>query len=285
MRKGRPGPPARYTEDCVTRRWYGRRSKATTAAAWRAAGRGVGAVQDSELGPALDAARRGEESGFTDLWHALQPPLLRYLRVVYPEGAEDLASETWLRAAREVRSFRGDGTAFRVWLFRVARSRALDELRRSGHLRERPTDVAAFADDRAADTDTAGAALERISTAEALRLVATLPKDQAEAVLLRVMAGLDVAQTAEVLGKRSGAVRIATMRGLRKLAATLTERASAREAENQKAPDAAGKEASDGSGGARATVQHARREAEGARQPPKAYAAKPIRKGADRDPR
>ena len=48
--------------------------------------------------------------------------------------------------------------------------------------------------------------------------VRTLPRDQAEAVMLRVVAGLDVAQTAQVLGKRAGAVRVAAMRGLRRLA-------------------------------------------------------------------
>jgi RNA polymerase sigma-70 factor (ECF subfamily) len=37
--------------------------------------------------------------------------------------------------------------------------------------------------------------------------------------MLRVVAGLDVASTARILGKRPGAVRIATMRGLRRLAA------------------------------------------------------------------
>jgi RNA polymerase sigma-70 factor (ECF subfamily) len=49
-------------------------------------------------------------------------------------------------------------------------------------------------------------------------MIASLPKDQAEAVMLRVVAGLDVAQTAQVLGKRPGAVRVAAMRGLRRLA-------------------------------------------------------------------
>ena len=52
----------------------------------------------------------------------------------------------------------------------------------------------------------------------ALHMIASLPKDQAEAVMLRVVAGLDVAQTAQVLGKRPGAVRVAAMRGLRRLA-------------------------------------------------------------------
>jgi RNA polymerase sigma-70 factor (ECF subfamily) len=67
--------------------------------------------------------------------------------------------------------------------------------------------------------DTADEVIEGAETAWALRRIAALPADQAEAVMLRIAAGLDVAATAQVLGKRRGAVRIATMRGLRRLAA------------------------------------------------------------------
>ena len=183
-------------------------------------------MHEAELCQALERARAGDEAGFTELWHLLQPLLLRYLRVLIPQAAEDIASEAWLKAAGELRGFRGDGTAFRVWLFRVARNRAVDELRREGRHREAPAapqDIEEYTDDREADRDTAASALERLSTDQALRLVAALPKDQAEAVLLRVMVGLDVARTAEVLGKRAGAVRINAMRGLRRLAKVLGE--------------------------------------------------------------
>jgi RNA polymerase sigma-70 factor (ECF subfamily) len=61
--------------------------------------------------------------------------------------------------------------------------------------------------------------MESSGTAWALRVIATLPSDQAEAVTLRVVVGLDVATTAQVIGKRPGSVRVATMRGLRRLAA------------------------------------------------------------------
>lgn len=174
------------------------------------------------LDAALDAARAGRESGVAELWRALNPPVLRYLRVVVGQAAEDVASETWLYAAREIRAFRGDAAGFRVWLFRVARHRALDELRRAGRRREDPAGLDA-ADDRIARDDPAGEAVERIATLRALAMIAALPPDQAEAVLLRVVAGMDVAQTAAVLGKRPGAVRIATMRGLRRLAAAVAE--------------------------------------------------------------
>ncbi|HEV2637515.1 MAG TPA: RNA polymerase sigma factor [Actinocrinis sp.] len=186
-------------------------------------------MPDRDLDHALEQARLGCESGMAELWHALNPMVLRYLWVAVGQSAEDVASEAWLQAARDVRGFRGDAAGFRVWLFRVARHRALDELRRRGTRLEDPAGLAT-AEDLVAPDDPAGEAIERLATRRALRLIAGLPPDQAEAVLLRAVAGLDVAQTAEVLGKRPGAVRVAAMRGLRRLAATLAD---------QKAPSAA----------------------------------------------
>jgi RNA polymerase sigma-70 factor (ECF subfamily) len=175
-------------------------------------------LDDGYLAAALTAAVGGDEAGFAVLWRSLQPALLRYLRVLVGEAAEDVASETWLQAARDLRGFTGDVTAFRVWLFRVARNRGIDEQRRSGRRRENPT---ADTVEVAPGPDAAAEAIERSETAWALRVIASLPRNQAEVVMLRVVAGLDVAQTAEVLGRRPGAVRIAAMRGLRRLAADL----------------------------------------------------------------
>jgi RNA polymerase sigma-70 factor (ECF subfamily) len=165
---------------------------------------------DDDLAVALIAAQHGDQHGFATLWRALHPAVLRYLRVVIPDQAEDTASETWLHAIRDLDRFDGGLPAFRGWLFRIARNRALDE-----HRRRRP--VTAADADRVAP-DTATAYLEEQDTAWALRIIATLPGDQAEAVALRIVAGLDVRTTADILGKRPGAVRIATMRGLRRLA-------------------------------------------------------------------
>jgi RNA polymerase sigma-70 factor, ECF subfamily len=172
---------------------------------------------DDELTQALTAAIAGDEAGFALLWRALQPSVLRYLRVVVGDAAEDVASETWIQAARDLRRFEGDPASFRGWLFRIARNRAIDDRRRVARRPEEPAE--SFDDHVPPAPDTAAEALERSDTAWALELVATLPRDQAEAVMLRVVAGLDVAATAQVLGKRPGAVRVATMRGLRKLAA------------------------------------------------------------------
>ncbi|MFF5082766.1 RNA polymerase sigma factor [Actinoplanes sp. NPDC000266] len=171
---------------------------------------------DDELAGALIAARAGDERGFAVLWRALNPAVLRYLRVVAGDAAEDVASETWLQAARDLDRFSGVPDEFRAWLFRIARHRGIDERRRAGRRREEP---AATVDDGSLSRDAATEMIEGAEIDWAVERIASLPGDQAEAVMLRVVAGLDVAATAKVLGKRRGAVRVATMRGLRRLAA------------------------------------------------------------------
>ena len=61
----------------------------------------------------------------------------------------------------------------------------------------------------------------RWSTEQAVALIGSLPVDQAEVLLLRVVADLDVATVAAILGKRPGAVRVLAHRGLRRLAERL----------------------------------------------------------------
>jgi RNA polymerase sigma-70 factor (ECF subfamily) len=171
---------------------------------------------DDELAEALTAAIAGDEAGFAALWRSLQPAVLRYLRVVVGDAAEDVASETWLQASRDLHRFEGGPAAFRGWLFRIARHRGIDDRRRAARQPEEPAE--SLGDHVPAARDAASEVLEQSDTGWALQLVASLPPDQAEAVMLRVVAGLDVAATAQVLGKRPGAVRVATMRGLRRLA-------------------------------------------------------------------
>jgi RNA polymerase sigma-70 factor (ECF subfamily) len=178
-----------------------------------------------EFASALDDARRGDEQAFRFLYRAVHPPLLRYLRVLVGEDAEDVASETWLQIVRDLSRFRGDGERLRAWCLTVARHRALDHLRTS---RRRPLTVAGPEAllQRPSPDDTAGSALDALATTSALELIAHLPADQAEAVYLRVVLGLDARHAGRVLGKRPGAVRTAAHRGLRRLATLLdTEQA------------------------------------------------------------
>ena len=173
-----------------------------------------------EFPAVLEAATRGDEEAFGRLWRDLQPRLLRYFMVAAPAAAEDLASETWLAAVRGLDRFRGNEPAFRAWMFTIARHELLD-LRRRAARRATEDMPATGLVERAAPDDPAAAALEGLSTRAALAVVATLSADQAEAIMLRVVAGLEVDRVAAIMGKRPGTVRVLTHRGLRRLAERL----------------------------------------------------------------
>jgi RNA polymerase sigma-70 factor, ECF subfamily len=170
-----------------------------------------------DLAGAVDAARHGDEQAFRTLYRAVQPGLLRYLRFLVGDDAEDVASETWLQIVRDLPSFSGDGDGFRGWAATIGRHRAMDHVRRHRRRPAQPVPVEALTG-ISADDDTAARAVEVVSTETAIALIATLPQDQAEAVLLRVVLGLSADAAGQVLGKRAGAVRTATYRGLRRLA-------------------------------------------------------------------
>jgi RNA polymerase sigma-70 factor, ECF subfamily len=168
----------------------------------------------------LAAAAEGDQGAFALLWRDLHPGLLRYLQVVAQGSAEDLASETWVDVVRGLDRFRGDERAFRSWAFTIARHRVADWRRRVARQAVDPLPLEQLPE-RAAPDDPAAAAFEAASTEAALALIAELPPDQAEVVVLRVVADLDVAQVAAIVGKRPGAVRVLAHRGLRRLARRL----------------------------------------------------------------
>lgn len=170
---------------------------------------------DGALTAALERAREGDEAAFGRVFRAVQPGLLRYLAALVGAEAEDVASETWSQVCRDLDRFRGDIDGFRGWVATIARHRALDHLRAASR---RPADPVDVLPERAGPADTEDGALESLSTDAALALIASLPRDQAEAVLLRTVMGLDARTAGQVLGKRAGAVRAAAFRGLRTLA-------------------------------------------------------------------
>ncbi|MGY0492210.1 RNA polymerase sigma factor [Streptomyces sp. WG-D5] len=177
-------------------------------------------AHDEELGAAVARAQEGDEAAFAVAYRLVQPGLLGYLRGLVGDEAEDVAADAWLEISRDLGRFRGDGAGFRGWTATIARHRALDLLRRQ---KVRPKQSVLEQDvlELPGRHNTAEQALEALSTRGALALLDELPRDQREAVLLRVVVGLDGAAAARVLGKRPGAVRTAAYRGLKRLAREL----------------------------------------------------------------
>ena len=170
----------------------------------------------------LAGAAAGDERSFDALYRDLHPALLRYLRSLHWELAEDSASEAWIEVARGVGAFVGPEKAFRSWVFSIARRKLIDRIR---YETRRPG--ASFddvPDAGPAVPDVAELVLERDATTHALALIRTLPRDQGEAVMLRVVVGMDHSEIAAVMGRTPGAVRVLVHRGLRRLERELTER-------------------------------------------------------------
>jgi RNA polymerase sigma factor, sigma-70 family len=173
------------------------------------------------FGVTLAHARTGDEAAFACIFRDVQPALLRYLRVITAEP-EDVAGETWIQVVTGLRRFRGGEQDFRAWLFTIARNRAADA-GRSRHRRPSvPLDMTEAAQ-QLTTPDAADQALEAVSTQAAMDLIKSLPREQAEIIMLRVVAGLDASDVAKIVGKTPGAVRVAAHRGLRRLAGQVAQ--------------------------------------------------------------
>lgn len=171
---------------------------------------------------ALAAAQAGEEDGFAVLYRDLNGPVVRYLGAHAPAEAEDLAAETWMAAARNLPGFEGDERSFRAWLFTIAHRRLVQHWRDRTRRPSVPVADEAFRT-RPATDDTEADALGASASATAVRAIAaSLSRDQAQVVLLRVLGGLGVEEVATILGKRPGTVRVLQHKALRNLARRAT---------------------------------------------------------------
>lgn len=173
----------------------------------------------------LAAAQDGGEWAVAILYRWLHPAVVSYLRARAGDEAEDLASETWVAVARGLARFSGDEAAFRSWVFTIAHRRLIDHHRASARRPRTRTLHATEGDDYngpidlPAGDDPAREVLDAAAGDEAVRrIVALLPPDQAEIVLLRVVGGLPMEDVAAITGRRPGTVRVLQHRALKRLA-------------------------------------------------------------------
>jgi RNA polymerase sigma-70 factor (ECF subfamily) len=142
------------------------------------------------------------------------------LEVREPRAAEDLEGEVWLAVAQGLARFSGGEESFRAWVFSIARRRLADYRRTAVRRATFPAPMEEL--DRPTRSGPEAIVLDDLSAEAAVEfVVATLPPDQAEVVLLRVLGGLGVTEVAEILGKRPGTVRVLQHRALRRLHSAL----------------------------------------------------------------
>ena len=176
-----------------------------------------------DLDAAVELMLDGDDEAFRAVYRSVQPRLLRYLTgMVGADDADDVGAEAWAQAVRDLGRFSGGIDEFRAWVTTIARHRALDHLR--AHKRRlREVQDLDLVSDVAGPDDVETIAVDILGSEEALALIASLPTDQREAILLRTVLGFDAPTAARILGKRPGAVRSAAHRGLRALSRHLDE--------------------------------------------------------------
>jgi RNA polymerase sigma-70 factor (ECF subfamily) len=145
----------------------------------------------------------GDERAFAQLMNQFGERSLRYLRGLIDEAAEDVQQEVWLTVYRGIAEL-ANPRAFRTWLFRITRHRALDYLRSRKRERELMDDVPVDTlDSVAADSEHEGADID----AAMLDALDALPPAHREVCLLRYRDDMSYAEIALVIGCSIGTVR------------------------------------------------------------------------------
>jgi RNA polymerase sigma-70 factor (ECF subfamily) len=181
-----------------------------------------GDAQRSTAGPAfgriLQQAKRGEEAALERLYRDLAPSVLGYLRGQGAAEPEDLTSDVFVGMVRGLPRFEGNERGLRAWVFTIAHRRLLDERRRSIRRPFVLVDPHRMPSLPGPRGDTEEEAVSRLNGHRALGTLRSLTPEQRDVLLLRVIADLSVAQTAELLGKEEGAVKALQRRALARLA-------------------------------------------------------------------
>ncbi|WP_040338610.1 sigma-70 family RNA polymerase sigma factor [Candidatus Blastococcus massiliensis] len=167
--------------------------------------------------------QEGDAEAFGELYDHYVSLVFRYVynRVGDRATAEDVTSETFVRALRRIDSLSFQGRDVGAWLVTIARNIVLDHVKSSRYRLE-----VATADMRDADRATDGpedAVVTHLTNRELLACVQQLGSEQQECIVLRFIHGLSVAETAEIMGKKDGAIKALQHRAVRRLAGLLPE--------------------------------------------------------------
>jgi RNA polymerase sigma-70 factor, ECF subfamily len=160
---------------------------------------------------ALVAAKTGADWAWASLYRDLAGPVTGYLASRGAPEPEDLAAETFLQVARNIQNFDGEEDAFRSWVFVIAHRRLIDARRKRGRT---PELTPLYDDDHHPGGDVESEALDHLVADDLLRVLEVLSDDQRDVLSLRVIASLSLEETAQVVGKRVGAVKALQRRGL-----------------------------------------------------------------------
>jgi RNA polymerase sigma-70 factor (ECF subfamily) len=171
----------------------------------------------------VELARTGDSDAFGMLYDHYQGSVYRFLfyRTRSSTLAEDLTSETFFRALRNMQNFRWQGKDFGAWLMTIARNLATDHFKAGRTRLELATEDMGAHDDATEGPE--HAVLAGLTHELLLKALTELPTEQKDCLVMRFLQGMSIAETAAVLGRSEGAVKQLQLRGVRNLAKLMPE--------------------------------------------------------------
>src|SRR5690242_3921341 len=181
----------------------------------------------AEVWALVERAQAGDSQAFGLIYDRYLDTVFRfiYFRVGNRQLAEDLTSDTFLRALKRIGSFTWQGRDLGAWLVTIARNLVADHFKSGRYRLEVTTGDVLDADreDRGPEGSPESAVVDHITNVALLTAVKQLNPEQQECIVLRFLQGFSVAETAQTMGKNEGAIKALQYRAVRALARLLTE--------------------------------------------------------------
>ncbi|MGB9378249.1 MAG: sigma-70 family RNA polymerase sigma factor [Mycobacteriales bacterium] len=171
----------------------------------------------------VSRAQAGDPDAFAELYDMYVDTVFRYVhfRAGTRTQAEDLTSETFVRALRRITSVSWQGRDFGAWLITIARNLIADHYKSARYRLEIST--ADMVDADRAEDGPEDAVLDAMSSATLIDAVKELNAEQQECIVLRFLQGFSVSETAQAMGKNEGAVKALQYRAVRTLGRLLPD--------------------------------------------------------------
>jgi RNA polymerase sigma-70 factor (ECF subfamily) len=163
----------------------------------------------------IKKAQQGDTHAFGDLYEIHAPVVFRYLfsHLESQMDAEDLTGEVFLKAWQSLPKYNERGVPFLAFLFRIARNALVDHYRHNYRLEHKdPDDMDGYKSDEILEPiDEVGSRIEHQNMIRTLKM---LRPDYQTVLTLRFMSELSPEETAHVMNRSVGAIRVLQHRAL-----------------------------------------------------------------------
>jgi RNA polymerase sigma-70 factor (ECF subfamily) len=174
---------------------------------------GQATISTQQAAALVALAQQGDQQAFADLYEAYRPLVYRFLRRRIDgadEVVEDLTEDVFVKLYEKLDRYVERGLPFTAWLYRIAHNQLVDHLRALPKHYAQPLEAVADVPENQTSSEYRSV-LDRQTLEPAL---ARLTDEQRQAVELRFLQGLSVAETAAMMGRSEEAVKKLQARAL-----------------------------------------------------------------------